>query len=398
MPDYTSTSIFLWRDQEYIADPYPVYQQLRQLPQLPRTEDGIWLVSRYEDVQTLLRLQDFIRDGQYRFNLNAATPLRSIEEMRRHWLPFLDPPQHKVLKQFVHKTLYHCVTPEFIKRIGELSQDLLLTLQQKDQFDLIADYAYPLPVLMVSELLGLPAEHWPQLKKWSAVLARTLEPYPTTAMRDEFDQISEAFQVYLREVITTSTLIEKTVLGQYLLALQADSNLSQAELIYAAIFLFASGHETLSSLIGNGMLALIQHPEVAQALIANPAALSSAIEELLRYDSPVQILFQVAAKPVMLNGVSIQIRDQVALLLGAANRDETVFSQANHIIIDRTPNRHLAFGAGSHKCIGAKLARCVAKIAFTDLLGLLPLRCVHDITCRKKTVVLRGLRSLSCQR
>lgn len=247
---------------------------------------------------------------------------------------------------------------------------------------------------MISELLGLPKEHWPQLKAWSTVLAETLELYPTTAMRKNFEKVTEEFCEYLQAQLDHATLDDSTPLGSYLKTLIKGGGLSASKVIYTTIFLFASGHETLSSLIGNGVLALSDSPGQWQKLQAQPELLPNAIEELLRFDSPVQIILQVAGEDIQVEKQIIPQGEQVILLIGSANHDGKIFNAPDKLNITRDPNPHLAFGSGIHKCIGAKLARQVATIAFSDLLKLFPLKIQHDKIKRKPAIILRRLGAL----
>jgi cytochrome P450 len=260
----------------------------------------------------------------------------------------------------------------------------------------MATVATPLPVMVMAELLGVPPTDHAQFKQWSDQRARALEPTITARERQVAVQAARAFDAYFRKVIDTQRALPgETLLHRLLAAEEAGDTLAPHELLVMLRLLLMAGNETTTNLIGNGMLALLRHPEQLQALQEQPQRLPAAIEELLRYDTPVQVDFRTILDPVEFAGRLFQRGQGVLLMLGAANRDPDVFPRPDHLDMTRTAASHLAFGRGIHYCLGAALARLEGRIVFETLFERFgDLRLLTAEPPFKDHMVLRGLTTL----
>lgn len=360
------------------ADPYEQYRALRG--PLTRTPGGLWIATTYEDCSAILRDPRFghtAPDG--RTNWRGADRQRSFLT--------LDPPDHTRLRKLVSKAF----TPRLVERLRPRVTELVSSLLAVGgEVDLIATLAYPLPVIVISEMLGVPPEDHEQFKTWSDALARGLDPdfvIPEAELAAR-DVAREEFAAYFRELAARRRAEPRDDL---LSALVAIEELTEAELIATCILLLVAGHETTVNLIANGTLALLRSPDQLQYFRDHPDQVPAMVEELLRYDPPIQLSGRVAAE----TADPIGRGEFVLLLLGAANRDPAVFPDPDRLDLARfirTPPRHLAFGHGIHFCLGAPLARLEGQIALSALVRR-DLALAGDLTY-KDNLILRGLAAL----
>jgi unspecific monooxygenase len=306
----------------------------------------------------------------------------------------MDPPDHTRLRRLVSKAFTARLIERLRPRIEQVVQELLA--DASGEVDLIRALAYPLPVILISELLGVPAQDRDRFKGWSDALARGLDPDFLLPAADiaERDQARLEFAAYFQEL---SALRRSDPRDDLLSALVAVSDggdaLTEQELLATCILLLVAGHETTVNLIGNGALALLRHPDQLAWLRTHPEAVPAAIEELLRYDPPVQLTLRTALQDTELAGATIKRGELVLLLTGAANRDPTVFEDPDRLDLQRAASGHLSFGLGIHFCLGAPLARLEGEIALAALLR-------RDITLAggdlayRDNLVLRGLARL----
>jgi cytochrome P450 len=258
-------------------------------------------------------------------------------------------------------------------------------------FDVISDLAYPLPVIAIAELLGVPPEDRETFKGWSATLAASLDPLVTEELADRANVASDALHSYLRGIMAERRQNPKSDLISALVAVE---ELTEPELVVMCSLLLVAGHETTVNLIGNGMLTLLRHPAALAQLRDTPQILSAAIEELLRFDAPVQMTGRVLLEDLELGGHALRAGDFVLPLLGAANHDPSQFSTPERLDLSRNPNPHFAFGRGIHFCLGAPLARLEGQLAIGQLVRRFPnLRLAGD-PVRRDEITLRGLTSL----
>jgi pimeloyl-[acyl-carrier protein] synthase len=284
-------------------------------------------------------------------------------------------------------------------RVEAVAEELIDRLRGQPRFDLMAGFAQPLPVRVICDLLGLPAADYASTKAWSDLLVWVLEPSAPWAMKHEANRACGEMLQYLRaQVAAARSAPREDLLHQLIEAQEMHERLSEDELLANLVLLFLAGHETTTNLIGNGLLALLRHPEQLLRLREDPALVEEAIEELLRYDGPVTLLPRVAAQPIEIGAKTIKPGELLHLVMGAAHRDPAVFVEPGRLDLTRSPNPHLAFGAGLHYCVGAPLARIEAAVALRALLRAFPSLAVVDGGAKWRTLTtLRGLERLELE-
>ena len=354
---------------QFKANPYPFYARLRAEAPVYRTRLAtrqVWLVTRYDHVLMVLKDERFAKDWSARM----PWVLRFASGPLTRSMLNLDPPDHTRLRTLVHKAF----TPRLIERLHERIQsvcdDLLNAMAPNGRMELVRGYALPLPLTIIAELLGIPAQDRLRLHFWArrGVAASTgidfLRALPTTWLSIR----------YVRKLIAQRRAHPHDDLVTALVqAEEAGDKLSEDELLAMVVLLLIAGYETTVNLIASGTLALIQHPEQRDRLLQNPALAESAIEELLRYTSPGDIAtIRMAREEVTIGSVSIPRGELVLAVLGSANHDESQFPDPETLDITREPNKHLAFGQGVHFCLGAPLARLEGQIALTTLFRRFP--------------------------
>ncbi len=389
---------------EFQANPYPYYDMLRtNAPLFHWGQWNIWFLTRYEDCAVLLkdnRLGHEILNVMTREELGLPPEppeeYLAYTEMVRGWMLFRDPPTHTRLRSLVHKAF----TPRMIERLREriqmITDNLLDMAQDGSKMDLIADLAVPLPVTVIAEMLGVPVADQEQFRGWSLDLAGTLDLTDSPEVYDRGSRATSEFSAYLRQLAKERRVNPQEDLITALVAAEEQGDkLTESELISTCILLLVAGHETTVNLIGNGMLALLRQPEQLEKLKSNPALIGAAVEEFLRYDSPVQMTSRVVLEDMEYKGQRFQKGQQVSFMLGAANRDPEQYLSPETLDVTREANHHLAFSNGIHYCLGAPLARMEGQIAVNTLLRRLPrLRLEAENPPYRETWVLRGLREL----
>jgi pimeloyl-[acyl-carrier protein] synthase len=390
------------------ADPYTIYHTYRSREPvhwgMPTTPwwSGSWYLTRYADIVTVLKEPRF---GKEVHHLLPPEELPAVPQeytflyqLMSDWMLFRDPPDHTRLRGLVQKAF----TPRMVDRIRprtvDIARSLLDRVQRHGQMDLITDFAFPLPVTVIAELLGVPVENHTQFRQWAQSLIAVIDLKQSEEEESYRRGRQAALEVsaYLQRLIAEKRQRPQGDLLSTLIAVEAEGErLSEAELLATCLLLLLAGHETTVNLIGNGMLALLQHPEQLAMLRTNPAYLPTAIEELLRYDSPAQMTTRYAMVDTALGGKTMRKGEQVCLVLGAANRDPEQFLNPDRLDITRSPNRHLSFGLGVHFCLGAFLARLEAQVAFEILLHQLAnVELRTETPAWRETIALRGLKTL----
>jgi pimeloyl-[acyl-carrier protein] synthase len=377
---------------EFHANPYPFYHRLRAADPVHRTPMGLWVLTRYDDVVSVMKDPRFGREGFDQI-------LENVYGAGARSMLFRDPPDHTRLRGLVNQAF----TPRVIERmrghIENIVDRLLNRVQNANTMDVIADLAYPLAVTVICEMLGVPTDAHRGIRQWSADLARSLDAIGMPTDEEVVTRGRAAQQAmldYFHDLIRERRQSPRDDLLSLLIAAEEHGDrLTEGELLITCILLFVAGHETTVNLIGNGLLALLNHSNELDKLRADPTALPSAVEELLRYDSPVQRTGRITNTDVELDGRKIAKGSLVVTALGAANRDPAHFSDPDRLDITRRDNRHVAFGFGIHFCLGAPLARLEGQIAIGTLLRRMPgLRLATSTLEWRESSTLRGLKNL----
>jgi cytochrome P450 len=391
-------SLYHLLDPEVLANPYPLYHRLRT--EAPVHWDPFlhaWVVTRYCDVVRVLL--DFSADRTpapeqlERMNLSALSPIAAV--MVKQML-FLDAPAHTRLRSLASSAFTPARVRTLQSHIQQIANTLIDAAMEKrpEAMDIIADFAEPLPAIVSAEMLGVPTEDHRQLKDWSADFAEMLGNFQHNP--DHVPKVLrtlEAMLEYFRERVRELRAHPREGLINSLLTAEINGDrLTEEEVIANAIVTMVGGQETTTNLIGNGLLTLLRHPEQMQRLRDDPALIPSAVEELLRYESPSQHTARMARTDLELGGRQIRRRDAVIAVMGAANRDPDRFPNPDRLDVARTDNRHLAFGWAAHFCFGAALARIEGQISFGTILRRMP-----DLALEQGELVWRtnlGLRGL----
>ena len=393
-------SLYHLLDPEVLANPYPLYQRLR-------TEDPVhwdpflhaWVVTRYADVVHVLHHFSARRTPRpEQLSAMGLAALNPIAQVMVRQMLFLDPPDHTRLRALASAAF----TPRRVERlrshIQEIMHGLLDALVSRGQMDLIADFASPAPAIVTAEMLGVPVEDHEQLKDWSADFAEMLGNFQHNP--DRFPRVLRSVQEmcsYFRSAMQEQRLHPRGGLVSAMMEAEVDgAKLTEDEIIANLIVTMVGGQETTTNLIGNGLLTLLRNPADMERLRADSSLIPSAVEELLRYESPSQHTARLAPADIEMGGKKIRERQAVIAVMGAANRDPERFPDPDRLDIARQDNRHLAFGWAAHFCFGAALARLEGQIAFEAILRRLPNLTLDTTTplVWRENLGLRGLKAL----
>jgi cytochrome P450 len=387
---------------EFIRDPYPSYERLRNTDPMHLTPFGSYVASRHAEASLVLRDKRFGKDYVERTTRRYGPQIMQEPVIRSmsHWMLQQDPPDHTRLRGLVVKAFTARRVEDMRPRIQQIVDETLNAIVDRGHMDLIEDFAFRLPVTIICDMLGIPEEHREVFYKSSRDGGRLLDPVPLSPA-----EIAEAnagnlmAQAYFQQLFELRRHTPGDDLTTQLVQAEEDgSKLSNEELTANIILLFGAGHETTVNLIGNGLLALHRNPGQLALLKANPALITNAIEEFLRYDSSVQLTGRVALEDIDdLGGKKIPKGESVLCLLGSANRDPAVYpDRPDQLDITRPNVRPLSFGGGIHFCLGAQLARIEAEVAISTLLRRLPDLRLDDVENPewRPTFVLRGLKTL----
>jgi hypothetical protein len=389
------------RDPAFLADPYPVFNRLRTSTPAFKAL-GRWFITRYDDTTQLLRDRRFGKDYadpdalMRRFGPTALQEPAVVE--LTHMMLMRDPPDHTRLRGLVVKAFTARRIEAMRARVHDLTNHLLDKVIPLGRMDMIRDLAFPLPVLVICELLGIPEEDQARFVTGSSSGAALLNPTPPTrAELDDANRGSLESAAYFDALFKQRRREPRDDLITQLVQVEEfGDRLTTAELRANVNLLFAAGHETTVNLIGNGFLSLLRHPEQWRNLCDDPSLVPNAIEEILRFESPVQAVARTVAEPIELSGVALKPPAIVVSLIGAANRDPAVFENPDRFDIMRKDIRPLSFGGGIHFCLGAQLARIEAAAVFETVARRLPtLQLVKlDQPKWRSSFTLRGLTEL----
>ena len=388
MPSVPTTSLDL-TDPAFIADPYPAFAAERARHGVAWSESaGLWLAFSHAAVSAVQRDR---RLGRLWTDKQPTDYLEPFNLLHRNQMMENEGAVHTRLRRPVAAAFARGHVQRLRPRVREIAATLLDEVIAADGFDLMAAYAEPLPVLVICELLGFPTSEVDDLRRWSQAIVRMYEPSPSQQVVDEAVAASVDFAAMVREFIRApmpGSLIEDL----------AGSELTEDEVVASVVLLLNAGHEASVNVFGNGMAAALARPDVLVDVRASAgsddeeatAVRALAVEEMLRFDSAAQLFERTATEPVEVGGITVEEGQKIAVLLGSANRDESVFDAADDMRLDRDPNPHVAFGVGVHFCIGAPLARMELAESLAALFQRLPeLELAGEPTSRG-TFVLRG--------
>jgi cytochrome P450 len=377
---------------EVRADPWPFYARLREADPVHRRPDGDWILTRYADCQGVLADPRCSSNPAHESRPSEGSPARQAGS---NLLLFLDPPDHTRLRRLVSKAFTPRRVEELRPRIAELVDALLDEVDGEPTFNLLEALAFPLPVIVICELMGVPAEDRDSLKEWSTAASRLLDPdvegetlelglLAGMGLAGYFDALFEE-----RRRQPQDDLVSGLVAAE-----EEGDRLSADELRAITVLLFIAGHETTMNLIGNGTYALLQHPDQLALVRDDPEMARSAIEELLRYDGPVHVTARVPTEDIDVGGTPIAAGERMVVALGAANRDPAQYPDPDRLDVTREDNRHLTFSHGIHFCLGASLARVEGQAAIPRLLQRFPDLALAAEPSYREHLVLRGLTEL----
>ena len=378
------------------GDPYAIYRFIREREPVHHAPDGSWILTRYDHSAALLRDPRFSTNPALLTEGPDAEAMSPVRKVGSSLMMFLDPPDHTRLRSLVSQAFTPRMVESLRPRIQSLVDELLDAVVETGEMDVLEDFAYPLPTVVICELLGVPAEDRHQFKAWSADASRLLDGYlDKTAMDRGMVAGMYLFQYFTDLVADRRKEPRKDLLSAMLAAEDDGERLTHAELLSTATLLFIAGFETTMNLVGNGTLALLRNPDQLERLRADPSLIRTGVEELLRYDGPVHVTARIATEDVQIGGETVREGEQAVAILGAANRDPDQFPDPDRLDVARTPNRHLGFGGGPHFCLGAALARMEGQIAFETMLRRLPdMELATEHPTYRDHYVIRGLDEL----
>ena len=404
-PVHETTPVYDPRDPATINDPIPHLRRLQQTEPVYWSDvlRG-WVITRYEDVKRVLRNDNFSADRISPF-FEAMPPEKQqpIKELIRYlntWVAFKDPPEHTRLRQLMRTVFTPAAVAEMSGFIESAVDHLLAELEGKKQIDFIEEFAYPLPAMVILEMLGLPQSDMDLLKDWSNKMqlfigSATTSPHKYALAEEGAIQMA----AYFREVIRDREEHPGSDMITKLLAIRdSDDTLTEDEVIGTSMLFLFGGHETTTNLIGNGIRALLLHPDQMALLRNRPELIDSAVEEMLRYDGPTGASVRIVKESHQFHDKWLESGQRVFVMIHAANHDLDAFDEPDTFDITREPNHHLTFNYGAHFCMGAPLARLEGKIAMARLIEHFPNLTLSDDEFEyMDTMVMRGVRNMSVE-
>ena len=385
---------------EFYVNPYPTYRALRENEPIKRMPNGSYFLTRYDDLVTAYKnTKAFSSDKKKEFAPKYGASL--LYEHHTTSLVFNDPPIHTRVRRLIMGALSPRAIAEMEPNLIRLVDGLLDRIAAKDRFDLIGDYAAAIPVEVIGNLLDVPHEEREPLRDWSLAILGALEPVIGEAAFACGNKAIKDFLAYLEVLVERRRAKpgnpNQDVLTRLIQGEENGERLSAKELLHNCIFLLNAGHETTTNLIGNGLVALAEHPAEKRRLIEHRDMIKTAVEEMLRYESSNQLGNRMTVEEVQLGGLTLPSGTPITLCIGAANRDPAQFPDPERFDIGRTPNRHLAFATGAHQCAGMALARLEGAIAISRFLARFPHYALAREPVRGGRVRFRGFLSVPCR-
>ena len=405
--------------QGLLIDPYPLYHQLRSYDPVHWCEPlNTWIITRYSDVNFVIQHDPRLTSERVNPLIDILPPSvqTEMQPLREHlsaWMQNYEPPEHTRLRSLVSKAFTPHMLDAHRTRIQEIVDDLIDSVKINSKknlrtirngstsevhIDVIRDFASPLPVTLITEMLGVPELDRTPFQKWTIDIAGFLAGYPSNledvARRAQRSVLE--LNEYLRDIFSQRRKHPEEDLISALVSVDdAGKKLSEVELFGMCVFLLVAGHHTTTGMISNGLLALLRHPDQFQKLKNSPGLISTAVDEFLRYDSPLQFLSRYSTQDFHLGDKLIHQGQKIWAMLGAANRDPEYFTDPDRLNVERKKNRHLAFGFGIHFCLGASLARMEGDIAFSTLLRRLPGLKLTEVSPERAVSINRPLKCLN---
>jgi cytochrome P450 len=386
---------------ENVINPFPIFHQLQDEDPIHWNElIGGWVITRYADVMKVLMLtnisSDRITPSMCVLADERQREMKQLWHSLKLWTVFSDPPQHTRLRGLFNKAFTPGAIKSLVSHIQEIADELIANVAAAGEMEVIHDFAYPLPATVIAEMIGIPRRDIRQLKIWS----NDIEPFLGAPVKgpEQYQRARESMAEmidYFAGIIAAHRAAPREDIMSNLISVEEHGDmLSEDELIATCIMLLFAAHATTTHLIGNGILALLSHPEQLQLLREQPALIESAVEEMLRYDGPVQTVRRVAQEDLEIGGKLIKAGQLVFCMLNAANRDGRQFPDPDSFNIRRKDNRHIAFGYGIHFCAGAPLARIEGQIAIgTMVRRLADLKLLPQTQVWNRSFGFRGLES-----
>jgi pimeloyl-[acyl-carrier protein] synthase len=375
-------------------DPYAAYRELREQEPIHRSSLGLWFITRYTDAEAVLRDRRCGRNFDRFLDLQIGTgPLRT---MFSGMMLYHDPPDHTRLRSLVAKVFTPRVVASLQPFIEQLVDELLDAALARGSLDVIGDLAYPLPALVICQLLGIPIEDRQTLRAWSRDLSAALDYMITPEVLERANRAAQASTDYLTQLVAERRRRPQQDLISMMIQAEDDgARLSETEIVSTCMLLFGAGHETTTSVIGTSVLALLQNPEQLRLLLRTPALLPRAFDEFVRYDCPIHMAGRVTCERVQVGDHTIDPGEIIVIILAAANHDPERFSEPDRLDIERSDNTPLSFGGGLRYCLGSALAKVETQAALHAMLSRCrDMRLTTATLQWRETVVFRGLESL----
>ena len=385
------------RSPEFLANPYPLYEKIRNSSDVyPAKElDSFWLM-RHSDCDLLLKSPDFGKEIDDNFtSTNDSRPTSNVMEDPYRSMLFLDPPRHTRLRLLVTKAFTPKAVESMRPFVEEISTSLAKTFRRAMYFDVIRDFAAPIPAYTIAKMLGVPQSDTPKFKEWSDDAVLSLDVAIGKEEQAKADQAQSNLLDYFQELIDERRKnLADDLLSDLIRSEESGDKLSHIELLVMCNLLLIAGHETTTNLIGNGFLALIRNREQFEMLREDRSLLKSAVEEFLRYDPPVQRVSRALYRDAKFSGKLLPKGSVATAVIGSANRDPLVFESPNKLNIARKENKHLSFSAGIHYCLGAQLAKLEAEVAFNCLCDMFKQPRLYDEPVWRKNSNMHGMETL----
>jgi cytochrome P450 len=381
---------------DFIDDPYRHYAALRERAPVHRFADGGVFLSKYEDAVAVYRSPAASSDKKVEFKPKFGDS--PLYEHHTTSLVFNDPPLHTRVRRLIMGAVNQRAIARMEAQVSRLVDALLDDMARKGTVDFIADFAAQIPIEVIGNLLDIPKPERSPLRDWSIAILSGLEPKLTPQMHERGNRAVSEFVAYLRELMGQRRKApgdpESDVLTRLIQGEKDGERLTETELHHQCIFLLNAGHETTTNLIGNGLWALLHNPSQLAALRAELSLVSSAVEEMLRYDGPIQLNNRRLIAPMQIGGRTFPEGTRITIGIGAANRDPAQFPDPDRFDVGRKPNRHVAFGHGDHVCVGMNVARMEGRIAFSSLLAKFSKIEPCGMPKRDRRIRFRGFRNL----